>query len=375
MTVEHEGLEPPVQVCVEEPRPPAEPHEARGRHALASAALAVGGPAAAWPVERVGLPAEVRHEQARAPRAVQVLAGDPHAGLLAAVGAVPHPEGEGLLAEAARGPGLPQVVRLGVVRHEEILAAVSVGIQHHHAQAEGGRGVEQARGLGDLLERPVPPAAEEAVVQGSEPLRADHHALPLPDGVGLPARGDLRRVELEVARQEEVEEAVPIPVQQGRRGVPARGGEARPGGGLDEPLPPAGEEHAHRPELRHDEVLVAVPVQVPHGEPGPPAGARGQVPGRVLTSRGEAALPRVQEHPRRRARPARAPVVHGRAVHHHEVEVPIAVEVREPDPAAVDLGDPVLARRAAAHRDLAEQRGRGVLEPWPRGGRPLGAGR
>ena len=208
----------PSGVEVGEPGPPAEVEPPRHPQAVLGGGVfeeAVSG----VPVGGVGVVREVRHEEVRTTVLVEVAGVHPHARLRQAVHVVGGPGEQPLLLEPAFAVVDPQVVRHRVVRHIEVGVAVAVEVAGNHPEPVGGRRGEQSRRRCRVLEGPVAPVPEEAVLRRGQPRGAAEDREPEPDAARAGAR---KRQRLDgvggVAEHEEVGVAIVFGVEERRRG-------------------------------------------------------------------------------------------------------------------------------------------------------------
>ena len=362
-----------VVVVVEEAGPEAAVLERGHREPDDPAAVHEPHPAAVR-VQEGPLAVEVRDQQVQPPVPVHVLGVGGHG----PGGAPRRVEGhlglEGHVAEAAVAEVPEEEVGGGVVRLEDVDPPVVVEVGGHHPHPlphEGGDAGRSAR----VLERPVAPVPEEDARLALEPQdRAEGVAVDQLAGVA--AGAGLRRVELEVVRDEEVEPAVAVVVEEGRAAAPEpvvdtgpRGHVAETAAALvvvEDAAAVGGDVH----------VRPAVVVVVPHREAHPPPQAAD--PG-ALRDLGEGPVAVVAEEGVPPA--AGAGVGLERARDEVDVQPAVAVEVEEPAAATHGLDEvPVAAHQPPApdeartlrdvhvgwRRDRGGLRGQGQRSEEPR---------
>ena len=213
------------------------------------------------PIEADHLVVEIRDREARSPGTIDVRCVDAHSGARLAVGAEGHTGLDRDVLERAVPLVAIELVRLRVVRHEEIGPAVLIVIQHRHAERLRA-GVEDAARRRDVLERAVAAVAEQPARVAAVGLgRAVRLLLAVEAAEDVVFGGPL-----DVVADEEIEQPVAIEVEP-------QGGcaEARP------PVQPARARGVHEGALarvaeqailsdaRDQDVREPVVVRVAHG--------------------------------------------------------------------------------------------------------------
>ena len=187
VAVGDDEVEPAVVVVIGEGGPPAEERDARTGDARRIAdvreeALAV------VVVEDVVVVGEVRDVEVVAPVVVVVADGHAHVGLLAPRLVQGRARGVADVLERAVAAVAVEVVRRGVVGHEEIEPAVVVEVEEGDAEAVEAGGVGHARPRAHVGERAAAVVAEEVVALALQAARSAHHGLAAVFAVGR-ARG------------------------------------------------------------------------------------------------------------------------------------------------------------------------------------------
>ena len=271
MTVGEEQVQPAVVVEVQEGSPPAQPPGVDAHAAHEGPVVAVAVPAVA--VQRRGVPGEVGLEDVHEPVAVVVANRDTHPRLGLAVLAE---RATGANPDVLEGPVMAvsvQGCRVRVVGHVKIHPPVVVEVQRGDTEPEGALGLRDPGAVGHVLEPTITQVAVEDVGASGKTRRAASHLHAL-----VPAQTRIGRrcglqVEVDVVGGKEIQIAVPIVVQEGTAGAPARAPIEQPGrdrGVLEHPVTPVSVQVALA-VVRHEEVLVSVVVVVAHADPLPPA--------------------------------------------------------------------------------------------------------
>ena len=253
-----------------------------------------------------------------------------------------------------------------VVRHVDVRPAVVVVVEHERREAEGRRGLEDARALRDVRERAVAVAVVERVLGAAQAGGAAHHDEALP-GAALPGAGAVAGSILvgHVGGDEEVQAPVAVVVEKRAAGAVAVGtGQARGPRHVAEDAATLVPVERVLPVVRHEQVYAPVVVVVARAGALAPASARDP---RRAGHVGERPVAGVAIEPagRRILAPRRAET---RAVHEEEVGPSVTVEVQDGHAAAGGLEDEVLGALAADDRAGGEPRARGEVDKPREGG-------
>ena len=217
--------------------------------------------------QREGVPHQVGQEDVGPAVAVEILEVAAHARDHGARLVGGHPGLEGHLRQLPVRAVAVQEVRRPVVGDEDVHPPVPVVVGDGDTHPLPEVPIEAGRG-GDVGERAVAVVAQERVRQGLEDVRVAVDAVPLLSPAA-PVVRVLGEGPLEVVRDEEVQPAVVVEIQEGRarlQGV-ARHRDARPGGHVGEaPVALVVVEHVVA-VVRDQDVHVAVVVVVPDGHP------------------------------------------------------------------------------------------------------------
>ena len=361
---------------VEVPQPVAVEVGQRGAEAGVGQALrrqpeqrrAVGEAAALVAVQRVGLATQVRQEQVEVSVLLEVGDDDAHPGLGVATLVQRAARDQRAVLEPPAAAVDPELVGRAVVRDVHVDAAVAVEVAEAEAQAVAERGVEPGA-RADVLEGTVSAIGVQAV--GQRRVEVDRGAVVCARLVdGRPAIGLPQGRPADVARDEQVEVAVAVEVEEAAAGPPSLVREPGCRGRvLEGPVAAVEVQHVGA-EVRDEQVGVAVAVDVPARRPHPVAGVADARPlGDVL----EAHAAEVPVQAVARQRP---PVgLHAAALDEVEVEAPVAVGVEHGDASADGLREPVAPVEAGFVHEVDAGPGEHVFEPDLLGGRRLAGGR
>jgi hypothetical protein len=316
--------------------------------------------------DRVHVARKVRHDEIE-PSIVVVVGGvraHPRLGhSLAAQGRERlHPDVlEGSVAAIA-----PEEVGNAVVGDVDVLVSVVVVVERDDAERVERRVERDARGARDVGERAVPVVAVERVLGGHEPEGAAVDRDPSQVArdprrrLLRAARGHGRPVQLDVAGHVQIEVAVRVHVEPGRRRPPRRVADAGARRDVRERAVAVVPVQNVRSQVGHVEVRIAVVVVVARRDAVAPSTVAGA---RTLGDVREASLAVSAKEPVRLTLVRRAIV--GGAVDEVEIELPVEIEVEPCRSRAHRLREPqLLARRGAAlvaEHDAGS--GRGVHEP------------
>ena len=353
VAVDKQQVFQPVVVVVEEARAPGEEWDRRGTDARRpcgfrkSAIVLVS-------IERGGLAVEVADGNVEP--AVVVVVGEVHShpGPLATVLVDGDAGGERDFLKGPVAAVAIELVGLCVVGHQQVGPAVVVVVAPDGAKASVIHGVD-ARARGDVGEDAVPVVVIEDVALPLQPARAAHHGKPTVRAVHTGDAGARQRrcgeVEIDVSRDEQIEEAVVVEVSPRRARAPAAAGQAGPGRHLSEGAVAVIAEQDVVAVERQVQIVEAVVVVIADGNPLSPPAAR--YPG-FLCHIGEGAVAVAVIEVRMLHGRFRAD---GRPVREEQIEDAVVVVIEEGDSRAGRLEDVGVRVRAAEHGAVFQTRG------------------
>ncbi len=354
VSVGEEDVEPAVVVEVGEAGAPPQPPRVHAEPGVERPVLAEA--VAAVRVERRGVAGEVRLDDVERAVAVEVADADAHARLRLAVLAERALGADADVLERAVAAVPEQRARVRVVRHVDVRPPVIVEVERRDAEAVGAARLQDAGLLRDVGEAVVTEVAIERIAPAGQAGRPARHRHPLVAAQPRFGRRRVREIEIDVVGDEEVEAAVPVVVDEGAAGIPARA-RLRETRGLRDLLEPSAgvPEQPVLPVVGHQEIGVPVVVDVAGARALPPAPLLGQPRGpRDILEPAVAGVP-VQERPR--LLPLRKSVER-RPVDEEEIEPAVVVVVEQRDAGAGRL-EQVPVRVHAAEHDAAGEAGVG----------------